>query len=121
MIIETGDSLPPGASRRQPDLSPVLPPGRRVRLPDPALAGGFEIRQECLLTVGSACRSRQGAVGVVGLAKEGCAQYVAIEANTAVEIPDRQAHVMYARYLRMAHFAVHGVDDVSSGDPNRAD
>jgi len=28
---------------------------------------------------------------------------------------------MYARYLRMAHFAVHGFDDASSGDPNRAD
>jgi len=60
-------------------------------------------------------------IAVVGFAKQGCAQYVAIEANTAVEIPDRQAHVMYARYLRMAHFALHGVDDASSGDPNRAD
>ena len=60
-------------------------------------------------------------IAVVGFAKQGCAQYVAIEANTAVEIPDRQAHVMYARYLRMAHFAVHGVDDASCGDPNRAD
>jgi hypothetical protein len=60
-------------------------------------------------------------IAVVGFAKQGCAQYVAVEANTAVEIADRQAHVMYARNLRMVRFAVHGIDDVSSGDLNRPD
>jgi len=30
-------------------------------------------------------------IAVVGFAKQGCAQYVAIESNTAVKIPDRQA------------------------------
>jgi hypothetical protein len=56
-------------------------------------------------------------VAVVGFANQSCSQHIAVEANTAVEIPDRQAHVMRACDLRMAKFAVHDAHDASAGDP----
>ncbi|MGA9678226.1 MAG: hypothetical protein WBR28_24210 [Mycobacterium sp.] len=51
--------------------------------------------------------AKRWTVTVVGFAHQGCAEYVAVEANTAVEVPNRGAHVMRAGYPRLPEIVSH--------------
>jgi hypothetical protein len=60
-----------------------------------------------------ATRERR-AIAVVGFAEQDGAEHVAVEANTAVKVPDRKTHVGCAGYLRMSDIALHGLDGASN-------